>query len=343
MAILTPAAINISIQPSVVELQRLNIPSLRYFTRFETGETKIDWDLNIGGAGSVGEAVTASVTSFSDDTVDRLSLPIASFRLRSSFQVSEVAFTAAQTAAQNGSPDELANLMTLSSAGAQREILRAIGSKIFTGVGNAADGGLIGLQAQTVAEAVGSGTNPKKTTSTTSYGGIAPTTAGYEKWTNLIYSNFTTLTRAKLRAFESDLLQGATTGVPGTYTHIFMSPTTAGLWLTAFDGAATQFVNVRQDADLGTGNLMYNGYPVIQDPNVPVGEIYFVDMSLVRLYSFNQSMAPGFSEGRPAEGLNMYVKSLPSDNPQMLKFAQFCMVQLQVKERRGLSILKGVA
>ena len=343
MTTFTNASINISIQPKVIELIRLNIPALALLPRWETSEEMLKWDLNIGGAGATGESVNASVTAFTDDTVDALSLPIAANRIRSSFQVNEVKYTAAQTAARNGSPQELADLMNYSSASAQREILRKLGAAIFTGTGIASDGGVVGFRAPITTEATGTGTAPKKTTSTDSYAGITPVTTNYEKWTNLVYSNFGTLTRAKLRGFESDLMQGKTTGVPGTYNTLIMSPATASLWLAAFDVAGTTFMQNRQDADLGYGNIKYNGAPVIEDMNLADGEIHFVDMNDVRLYSFNQAMGKFMSDGVPTQGLNLYAKILPSDNPQAIKFAMFGMFQLQIRERRAHSVIKGVA
>lgn len=343
MTTFTSSSIIVSIQPTIADLVQLNVPALAAMPRWETSEESIKWDFNIGGAAATGEAVTASVSAFTADTVDQLTLPIAAHRIRSSFQILETKYTAAQAAARNGSPKIFADLIEYASSSAKREILSKLGNLIFTGTGNAASGGVVGLRSIVATEATGTGTAPKKTTSTDSYAGYAPTTSGYEKWTNQVYSNFGSLTKAKLREFTAAFVQGSITGTPGTYNTLVMSPATASLWLAAFDSATTTQVNNRGVSDLGYGELAYNGRPIIEDPNLADGEIHLIDTNAIRLYSFNESVRPEFAEGTPTQGLNLYIKQLPSDNPQMVKMAMYGMFQLQVRERRAHAVIKGVA
>ncbi len=336
MTVYTSGVIQIPIQPSVVELVRLNVPLLAALPKWQTPDESLKWNVNVGGATVIGEAVTATVTNYSDDTVTGASLPIAQDRLRSSFSVLETKYT--QAAARG--TDELANLLDYSAETAKREILQALGRLITTGVGNSASGGILGLR-QAVSASTGGGTPAPKGASTVAYAGIDPATSGYEKWTSLVYNATGALTAKKLAIFEADLLQGTTTGVPGSYNVLVMSPTTAIAYADIADTTNAQPASAV--LDLGYGLKAYKGRPIVEDANVPDGEIHFVDTNVVRLYSFDQASAPGMSNEMPSDGLLLYVKQMPSDNPQLLKFGMFGMFQLQIRERRCHAILKNVS
>jgi hypothetical protein len=332
MVVIADNAINVLIQPDVVELNRINVPVLGAIEKWETSEEYLKWDINVGGAAVVGEAVTVDVTDFSGDNIVGAALPIGAFRLRSSFYVDATKYAAARFAADNGSPDELHDLFAYSSKGAQREILRTLGQKIFSGTGIAADGGIVGLESTVATSA--------SNKSTVTYAGLAPGT--YGRWTSLVATSFGALTRAGLRGFESDLREGETLGIPSQYTHVIMSPTTATLWLAAWDETAITQVDQRGIADLGYGTPAFNGRPVVQDPNVADGTIHFVDLSQVRLYTFAQGRPDEFGEGVPVDGLNLYMKELPSSNPERAKIAVYMKAQLQLRDRTGLATIKGV-
>lgn len=339
MAILLDGTIVVPIQPNIVELRKNRIPLLGALPKWQTSDELLKWNANIGGATATGEAVTSDVTTFSDDEVDPASLTIAQHRIRSSFQILETKFTAAQARGQ----DELVNLISYSGQAAVREIFRSTATALITGTGNAASGEIIGFNTEAGAATANAGT-PGKNKTTNAYAGIDPTTKTL--WTNLVYTSMGALTRKKLRDFEVDLIQGVTTGSPGTYTHLIMSPATATAYMEAFNlqytQVATEVNPARRDIDLGYGMLMYNGAPVLEDISVPDGEIHFVDLNEVRLYSFNQAEGEGMSEERPTDGLLLYVKGLPSNNPQNLKFAMFGMFQLQVRSRNAHSVIRGV-
>jgi hypothetical protein len=320
----------------VVDLARLNVPALGTLSRYSTGDFAVKWPASFGGATATGESTGTDVTTFSDEAADLATLPIGSIRIRSSFQVLETDFTQAMLRGQ----DALSNLIEYSSKGAQREILSKVGTVIFSGAGTTADGGVYGLETLYSTLDTGTGTSPVKTFSTNAYGAIDPAT--YPKWTNLVYDNTGSITRKKLRTFESDLLQGTTSGVPSNYTILYMSPATAGAYLDEFDAATTAMVNVNQGADLSYGRLSYNGRPVVEDIHVPDGVILFVNLPEVRLYSYNQAQEPGFSSEMPVEALYFYMKELPSSNPQMNKFAMWLMPQLVVRDRTAVSVMKGI-
>lgn len=336
-------SIVVPIQPSVVELARLNIPTLGVLAKWQTSNETIKWDANFGGQTATGESVNASVNTFGQDAVDGASLPIATHRLRASFQIHEVKFTAAAEAARNGSPDELANLLDYSSQGARREILRSLGSQIFVGTGAAASGGVIGLEATVATQRdANSGAILNKTVSTVNYAGINPVTAGYEKWTSLIHANFGKISKGKLRDLDVDIRNGSTSGVPSSYDAIVMNPSTANLYLAEFDAAYSGQRQPLEGADMGYGRLSFNGRPVIEDPNCSPSVMHFIDSTQIRLYSFNQEEGALFSDETPVEGLLTYVKVLPSDNPQMVKLALFGMYQLQLRDRSALTTVKGI-
>lgn len=339
MATYSPNVIQIPVQLNPVELARLNKPLLAAVQKWTTPDEALKWNANFGGASATGESVTASISNFSSDTVDQASLPIGSYRLRSSFQILTTKFTQAQ--ARGG--DALANLLSYSSMAARREIITTLGQKIVTGTGSSGDGGVVGINAIASALTANTGT-PGKQTSTNAYANIDPTVAGYEKWTNLVYDSFGALTAKKLAEFDADLRQGTTTGVPSSYDVLVMSPVTAVKYVEVFSDAVQTTVAPVAGVDLGVGMKTYNGKPIIEDPSITDGEVHFIDSSQVRLYSFNQAQAGAndMNEEQPYEGILLYAAPLPSDNPQMLKYAMYGMFQLQLRDRSAHSVLRGI-
>lgn len=325
MATYTQGTINLSIEPKLAELDQLNVPMLGRIARYSTAQTAVKYNVNVAGATATTELVTANATTVSADNLKPASLPIGTYRLRSSFSVNEIQL--AEMASQGEAP--LGNLLELSSMGAKREIIQSLGAGIFQGTG-ANFGGVLGLG--TLYSAV----TAKK--STTAYAGLDP--AVDAQWTTYVSTAFGSLTKAKLRAFSADYRQGSTTGVPATFTALVMSPTTALIYAAAFDSATVINAQYTDAADLGVRGLSFEGRPVVEDVNIADGVILFVNEADLRLYSFRQTN--GGSQDKPEQGLLIYAKEMPSSNPQEVQFALYGMFQLALMERRSVGVLTGV-
>ncbi|MGJ3244947.1 MAG: phage major capsid protein [Elainellaceae cyanobacterium] len=320
--------LNLDISPRLETLEKLNVPFLGRIQRMMTPQSQIKWNVNVGGANSVGEAVTTDVSSYDSDAIKLAKLDIGEFRLRSSFSILETAYTEARARGVGA----LQNKLMLASQSAQREILSALGSNIFSGSGIAADGGIIGMSQLYQ--------NVTSNLSTDAYAGLDPATD--PKWTTLVYNSTGSLTKKKLRDFSADYRNGSTSGVPSRYSVVVASPSTVGKYLEVFDASTSLEGSYLSTADLGYNGARFEGRPIVEDPNLADGVMLFIDESDLELHNFDQVNESGMSEPQATDGIRMYMKELPSANPQRRQFAVFGMYQLALKERASMGVMSGI-
>lgn len=336
MTIYASNVLQVPIQPTPVELARLNVPFLGVLTRFITSDQTLRWNANFGGSTATAKAVIEDHGAPTADKVDQASLPIGQRRFEDGF---ELLTTNISTAAARGQ-DVLANMVQYSVGTKRRELLKKLGSAVINGTGSAADAGIIGI-ANLVATSAGAGASNKQK-ATGAYAGVNPATAGYELWTSLVYTNFGDPTQKKLNEFAADLLQGMTTGVPSSYDMLLMSPMTAIKYGEVFNTVADMNTTAVGGIDLGYGTKKFANKPVIEDPNVPNGEIYFIDSTQLRLYSFDELNAPYMNDETPVDSLMFYSGMLPVNNLQKKRWEVYGMFQLEVRDRTAVNVIKGV-
>ncbi|MDZ8259458.1 phage major capsid protein [Nostoc sp. ChiQUE01b] len=305
-------SLQLLVQEEVASLQLTQYPMVNRLAKKVTSQQVIKWNANVGGAGATGELTTASVSTFSDDDYVAAILPIGGARLRNSFQLQKEDIAQAKAAGKG----VLRDLFAADINSGVRTILEALSTKVYTGTGIAADGGVIGLVSAAAA--------------TGAYAGLDP--ASYSAWAS--YVN----TAGANRALTADLMYATEVGIArkgGNYTSIYCSPEIAVKYKNLF---AAQLSITNQlpagQADISYTGLTFSGRPIIQDVYAPAGTLYFVDENEVALYSFAQN------NSQDRQGLQFSIGELPSDNPDAEKYVIYTKAQLQLKNRaKGVAVL----
>nr|WP_322714549.1 phage major capsid protein [Nostoc sp. ChiSLP03a]MDZ8215803.1 phage major capsid protein [Nostoc sp. ChiSLP03a] len=305
-------SLQLLVQEEVASLQLTQYPMINRLAKKVTSQQVIKWNANVGGAGATGELTTASVSTFSDDDYVAAILPIGGARTRHSFQLQKEDIAQAKVAGKGA----LRDLFASDINSGIRVILEALSTKIYTGSGIAADGGVIGLV--TAAAATGA------------YAGLDPAT--YTAWASYVNTNGTN------RALTTDLMYATEVGIArkgGNYTAIYCSPEIAVKYKNLF---AAQLSITNQlapgQADISYTGLTFSGRPIIQDIYCPANTLYFVDENEVALYSFAQN------NSQDRQGLQFSIGELPSDNPDAEKYVVYTKAQLQLKNRaKGVAVL----
>ncbi|AVH67039.1 phage major capsid protein [Nostoc sp. 'Peltigera membranacea cyanobiont' N6] len=301
-------SLQLLVDEEVASLQYNAYPVLNRIQKKVAGQKVIKWNSNVGGATVTGEATTADVATFSEDSVIGASLAIGTNRLRHSFQVQKEDIEEAKNAGRGA----LRDLLGYEVQSGIRAILEKLSGVIYSGTGIAADGGVVGLS---VAVAAGI------------YANIDPTT--YAAWTPYLNTNSTnrSLTQALLLSVETGILTKA-----GNYTAIYTSPVIVEAYKKLFSASIINPQLNNNIADLGFSGVTYAGRPIIADPYCTANAMYFVNEPEVTLYSYGQSNTQNNN------GMQFAIESLPSSNPDALKYAIYVKPQLQVKTRN-----KGIA
>ncbi|NEU81490.1 phage major capsid protein [Nostoc sp. UIC 10630] len=310
MAVIASAinSLQLVVDEEVASLQLNQYPVLNRVQKKVAGQKVIKWNANVGGATVTGEATTADVSTFSEDSVVSAQLAIGTNRLRHSFQVQKEDIEEAKNAGRGA----LRDLFGYEVQSGVRAILEVLSGYIYSGTGLAAQGGVVGMGAAVAAAA---------------YAGIDPAT--YTLWAPYLNTNGTN------RALTAALLQTVETGIAtkgSNFTAIYTSPTIVAAYKALF---ATSVLNPQLNngiADLGFSGVSYAGRPIIQDPYCTANAMYFVNESEVTLYTYGQSNTQNNN------GMQFAVEQLPSSNPDALKYAIYVKPQLQVKTRN-----KGIA
>ncbi|BAY23722.1 hypothetical protein NIES2100_35140 [Calothrix sp. NIES-2100] len=302
------------VEEEVAALQLGYYPMLSRLQKKITSQKTIKWNANVGGAAAVGEATTANITTYSEDSIIGASLAIGTNRLRSSFQIQKEDRAEAAAAGRGA----LRDLYALEIQSALRTLMETLSDRLYTGTGIAGHGGLIGLGTVVAAG---------------SYANIDPGT--YSAWSAVLNTN------ASNRALSADLLLAMETAIArkgGNFTAIYACPEIIAKYKLLFN-ANTGFVSQLPpgQVDLGYTGVSYAGRPIIQDPYCPNNTLYFVNEPEVALYTFNQNNTDS------REGMQVAVAEIQTSNPDSENYAIYLKPQLKVHNRaKGVACLEKI-
>ncbi|MBD2196608.1 MULTISPECIES: phage major capsid protein [Calothrix] len=302
------------VEEEVAALQLGYYPMLSRLNKKIISQKTVKWNTNVGGAGATGEATTASISAYTEDSIIGASLPIGTNRLRHSFQIQKEDRAEAASAGKGA----LRDLYGFEINSGLRVIMESLSGYVYTGTGLAAAGGVVGLGA-VVANAA--------------YAGIDPAT--YTAWSAVLNTN------ASNRALSADLLLAMETAIArkgGNFTAIYTTPEVVAKYKLLF-AANTSINNVLPagQADLGYTGVSYAGRPIIQDPYCPNNTLYFVNEPEVALYTFSQNNTGS------TQGMQFAIEQLPSSNPDAENYAVYVKPQLKVHNRaKGVACLEKI-
>lgn len=265
-------------------------------------QTQIKDNVLLGGSNAQVRAVTADRSQEgTTETQAPFTLPIGDYAITGTIQVLKtLAVQAANTA-----PGELADLFRYQVQGKLREIMRTLNQLVFTGTGNAASAGIIGLVP--LVESV-------------AYAGITNA-----RWSCI--DEELALTSENLLRMERLIREGE-----NSYDTIITTPAIVETYKGLFDEKRSfQVTNGTNPADLGVSTVSYNGRPIIDDTMCPAGHIYFVNRRGLELYTY----VTGTSED--VMGLQMDVEPVPTFNQYLLEFEAAVIPQFVVKNRRNVA------
>ncbi|MBD2168055.1 phage major capsid protein [Calothrix membranacea FACHB-236] len=307
MAVIADAtkSLQLLVEEEVAALQFNQYPVLNRLQKRVTSQKTIKWNANVGGATVVGEATTASVSTYSEDVVKGASLAIGSNRFRSSFQVQKEDLAEAASAGKGA----LRDLFGYEIQSGMRAILETLSGRIYTGTGLATHGGVIGL-GSIVANAA--------------YAGIDPATD--TAWSCYVNTN------ASNRALTSALLSAMEVNVKtvkfGNYTAIYTTPSIVERYKDLF-AANNSIINQLPAgvADLGYTGVTYLGRPLIGDPYCPANTMYFVNEPELALYTFRQNNTSSDM------GMQFAITKIENTNPDAENYAITLKAQLKAHNR----------
>ncbi|MFN6486287.1 MULTISPECIES: phage major capsid protein [unclassified Nostoc] len=316
MAVIASAlnSLQLVVDEEVAALQLNQFPMLNRIQKKTISQKAIKWNVNVSGAAVTGEATTANVTTYSEDSVVSAQLAIGANRLRHSFQIQKEDIAEAKAAGKGA----LRDLFGYEIQSGIRVLMESLSGLLYTGAGAASDGGLIGL------------TTAVPTTAG-AYAGIAASAL----WNPYVNHNATA--RALSLALLLDIEAGlATKGA--TFSAIYTTPAMVVKYKTLFN-ANTGITNILEagKADLGYTGVSYAGRPIIQDPYCTPNAMYFLNESEVSLYTFAQNNTSG------NQGMQFAIEQLPSSNPDAENYAILVKPQLQLKNRpKAAALLSNV-
>lgn len=345
MALTPLEAMNKVVENSVVDLRSNRVTTLANMqaaNRFRTiKKTNIDWDVVVEGGGTAWVGIEAEdLTNNGEDNTVPANLRIGQYRLKHTFTISRTAIQEALTLA----PTDLKNLFQEKLDTGILQLAKQMNDVIWNGDGTAAKGGVIGLN--------------KVMDNTASYAGIS--TATMPKWVCPTLTNATprALTRDLLLDFDymEDLEEvnynyiSVNPSVAKTYTKVFDQ--LAGAGAIAYTPKSTGSTSV-QNVELGHGDIYYKGSPIVKENKQQPGQMVFMDMSQIWLYTFDMATDPdvtsGISKTGDAEfgrivssmvnGMQVNMSELPSNVPTVKKFELFVVPQLRVRNRRAIQVI----
>jgi len=324
-------ALELEISPKLEDVNGISVmPLLSRVLKLSKSITSIKWNADLGGQAATGELVTAAATTDSTaGAVVPASLAIGVSRYRHTFTVSTVKMAEAAAAGEG----EVANLLALAAKNAMRIISRSIAGGIYTGTGNAASGGIVGLGSLHSAVTA--------SLSTTAYAGIDP--SDHANWTNYVNTSGTNraLTTELMFKMSEEILGGATLGTNQNFTTIYTNPSICTKYKGLF--AASSDLNAQPNglADVGYSGLSFEGRPIYLDPYAPANTMYFVDDSALALYSYVEN-ANAYGDENPVNGIVFKIVQLARTNPDTVQFAVVAKSQLAVTNRPGVAVLSAI-
>lgn len=308
MAVISDAnkSLQLLVDEVVSDLSYGEFPMIARLPKRVISQKLIKYNVNVNGASVTGEATTANVSSYSEDSVVGAQLSIGSTRLRHSFTVQKEDIAEARTAGVGA----LRDLFGYEIQSGVRALMESLSGKLYTGTGIAADGGVVGLE--TVFDAVAS------------YAGIDPAT--YTQWVPAISTNGTN--RALTLKLMVDL-EAVIARKGANYTAIYTTPEMVARYkeLFAANASISNTLPAGQ-ADLGYTGLSYAGRPIIQDPYCPNNKLFFVNEREYSLFTFAQNNT------QTREGVQVAIEQLPSSNPDAENYVVYVKPQLKVANRK---------
>ena len=293
-------------------------------------QTQVKWRINIGGAAVSGRATTADVVGAdSQDTLKLCTLPIGDRVLAHSFSVLGTEVTEAKTAGEGAIRD----LFLENVYSAYSVIMPELNRLMYSGTGNAASHGIFGMDQVVDAAA---------------YAGIAKAT--YPEWTGALLANGGTARALSRGLFDSLDVAFSRAGVD--YDTIMTTPEVIKKYgqLFAADRAMT-VAGPNGVADIGFSGYLYNGKPLMMDPQCPSGSMYFFNSANVevRTYATEETLRDSNDEVRGVQvrgdstmGLNFSIARLYSRNPDKYEFEIGIKPQLRVFNPRSVGIVRDI-
>lgn len=308
MAVISDAtkSLQLLVDEVVSDLAYGEFPMIARLPKRVISQKAIKYNVNVNGATVTGEATTASVSTYSEDSVVGAQLSIGANRLRHSFTVQKEDIAEARSAGVG----VLRDLFGYEIRSGARALMESLSAKIYTGTGIAADGGVVGL------ETVFSATAP--------YAGIDPVT--YPEWLAALSTNGTNraLTLALLVNLEAAIARKG-----GNYSAIYTTPEVVARYKELFAAnASINNVLPAGQADLGYTGLSYAGRPIIQDPYCPNNKMFLINEAEYTLFTFGQNNT--VNQG----GVQIAIDQLPSSNPDAENYVVYIKPQLKVANRK---------
>lgn len=295
----------------------------------DAAATALYWNAIATGSTAATAAMSTAGTSQATGDAVQASLSIGGFKLYHQFDVGLVELTQARKEGVGA----LKELFGQNVSGGLLSIRRQLNTLLWTGTGNLASAGVVGMS--TVLNA------------TAAYAGIDPAT--YTQWVPI------TLTNGTSRPLTRDLLYDWSTAIEVAETYndvIFCAPTLSQNYNKLWDTVAGTDSITRGQVDLGYSTRSYNGTPIISDPQCPTGQFVGVRVSDIELISLDLGNADNGAlaglglksnvssvESADVGGLAVNVALLPQTNPGVLTFQMFVCPQLKVINRRGVQAI----
>lgn len=328
------------VQESLVDLRQTGAQTLANFNAAgcvrDITVTKKKWGAIIGGAGVAWESMEVDGQETPGDFSIPAELNIGRYRLKHQFSVSRVELKEAASMA----PDDLKDIFGDRINSGLIKIAREVNRVMWLGDGSPAFGEVIGIQ--------------KVLDPAFPYAGIDP--AVYPEWKSLV------LTAGSPRPLNRDLIldfEEAVINNENLWNYITCNPSVGKAYTKLFDDLAgvaalpsgrENNVSKLAIADLGHGARYFKGYPLVEDPFCPAGQLVTMQLapSNIQLLTFDLgTKLDGDDTDRVVSaknlGLNIHITQLPSNNSARFRFEMYALVQLFVKDRRYLQAIQKLA
>lgn len=293
-------------------------------------QTQLKWRVNVGGAAVAGRATTADVgATNAADTLKSCILPIGDRVLGHTFSVLTTEIAEAKSAGEGAIKD----LFLEHIYSAYSVIMPALNALLYSGVGSTASHGVFGLD---------------QVVDATAYAGIVKAT--YPEWSGALLANGGTARALSRGLFDGLDVAFSRAGVD--YDTIVTTPEVIKKYgqLFAADRAMT-VAGPNGVADIGFSGYLYNGKPLLMDPQCPTGAMYFFNSSNVQLRTFATEGTVKDDGGNVRGvqvrnsntlGLNFSISQLFGRNPDKFEFEIGIKPQLMVRNPRAVGIVRDI-
>jgi len=306
-----------TVESGLVKLRLSSFPLLSLLQKQNSFQDNINWQVDVSTNAAAGITGVAPAPAASSDTVVAATLPIGTARFARTIRLTYN--DVAQAAAIGTEP--LTELFSSHVDAAIQSIMLSISQNLFTGTGNTASGGIVGL----ATAALGSG----------AYAGLNPATAGQEAWV----SAQQTATIASIDAAPVNLevlfrnLKNGIAQVNGTFDAIVCNPNFLARYEAAYTANPKETVLTGQAAllaGLGYNVYQYAGRPLIGDASCASNVAYAFDIATSVLYT------RATTETQLMNGMNFVVGQIASDSAVAMVFEVAVFPQVAFKNRLNL-------